>query len=132
MAGDVVPSYDTRRTQYLLLTMCNTNYTFSATDIEAYGSQAGGSIMYSMEFWETLTKVIIACILSFHTILRLAQEAVGMVRIVEDVFGTAVNPLTEQTEQIKRFTLTNNNDESVLYSYHGAHQSEPTQFEFIS
>lgn len=36
-----------------------------------------------------------------------------MVRIVEDVFGTAVNPLTEQTEQIKRFTLTNSMEMSV-------------------
>lgn len=30
-----------------------------------------------------------------------------MVRVTEDTFGSAVNPLTKQTEQIKRFTITN-------------------------
>uniref|UniRef100_D3TPX1 Aldose 1-epimerase n=1 Tax=Glossina morsitans morsitans TaxID=37546 RepID=D3TPX1_GLOMM len=43
-----------------------------------------------------------------------------MVRIVEDVFGTAVNPLTEQTEQIKRFTLTNSMEMSVQICTLGA------------
>lgn len=30
-----------------------------------------------------------------------------MVRVIEDIFGTAINPTTKQSEQIKRFTLQN-------------------------
>ncbi|XP_058978095.1 galactose mutarotase [Musca domestica] len=30
-----------------------------------------------------------------------------MVRVIEDTFGTAINPLTKQMEEIKRFTITN-------------------------
>ncbi|XP_061388992.1 aldose 1-epimerase-like [Musca vetustissima] len=30
-----------------------------------------------------------------------------MIRVIEDTFGTAINPMTKQTEEIKRFTITN-------------------------
>ncbi|XP_037816393.1 galactose mutarotase [Lucilia sericata] len=36
-----------------------------------------------------------------------------MVRVIEDVFGTAINPLTKQSEQIKRFTLQNDMEMKV-------------------
>ena len=40
-----------------------------------------------------------------------------MVRVTEDVFGTAVNPLNKQTEEIKRFTLQNDMEMKVQVSY---------------
>lgn len=87
----IVLKYDTHfiiflffrgRTQYFLLILFATNYTFNANCIGAYGSQGDGSITYYTDFGRCLlqnrlhlseTKVIIACILSFHTILRVAQ-----------------------------------------------------------
>ncbi|KAI9589966.1 hypothetical protein GQX74_008134 [Glossina fuscipes] len=53
-------------------------------------------------------------------VMRKNLVAAGMARIVEDVFGTAVNPLTEKIEQIKRFTLANSTEMSVQICTLGA------------
>lgn len=39
-----------------------------------------------------------------------------MVRVIEDTFGEAINPLTKQVEQIKRFTISNDMQMKVQVS----------------
>lgn len=39
------------------------------------------------------------------------------VRIVEDEFGLMKQPTTQETEQVKRFTLTNGNGVSIQVSH---------------